>query len=177
MRGVATVALALAIPMTVDGGGAFPARERILFIAFSVVLVTLVLQGMTLPALVRLLGVRAGALDTDRAEAELIGRAARAAAEALNQMQDSEEFSVEVWDRLNAFPTDLLVRLSPHLAETGGHDLAGPHSAGRQQFRHGLQEMLAAARAELLVARSERGVQPHLVDHLVRRLDLYSMPG
>jgi len=37
--------------------------------------------------------------------------------------------------------------------------------------------MRAAARAELLASRSERRVQPHLVDHLVRRLDLYSLPG
>jgi monovalent cation/hydrogen antiporter len=176
MRGVATVALALAIPTTVHGGGPFPARERILFIAFAVVLVTLVLQGMTLPLLVRRLGVRSGMLDSERAEAELIERAAQAAAEALNRMQDSTEFSVEVWDRLNAFPTDLLVRLSPHLAEDSQHGISQRH-ANRQQFLHGLQEMLAAARAELLLARSERGVEPELVDHLVRRLDLYSMPG
>jgi Na+/H+ antiporter len=176
MRGVATVALALAIPTTVHGGAPFPARERILFIAFAVVLVTLVLQGVTLPLLVRRLGVRSGALDSERAETELIERAAQAAAEALNRMQDSAEFSVEVWDRLNAFPTDLLVRLSPHLAEDSQHDISQRH-ANRQQFLHGLQEMLAAARAELLLARSERGVEPELVDHLVRRLDLYSMPG
>jgi monovalent cation/hydrogen antiporter len=187
MRGVATVALALAIPTTVDGGAPFPARERILFIAFAVVLVTLVLQGITLPALVRLLGVRAGALDSDRAEADLIERAAHAAAEALNRMPDSAEFSVEVWDRLNAFPTDLLVRLSPHLDEDSQHGAAthgtsargtaAHRAASRQQFLHGLQEMLAAARAELLAARSERGVEPELVDHLVRRLDLYSLPA
>jgi CPA1 family monovalent cation:H+ antiporter len=119
-------------------------------------------------------------LDSERAEAELIERAAQAAAEALNRMQDSAEFSgefsVEVWDRLNAFPTDLLVRLSPHLAEYSQHGISQRH-ANRQQFLHGLQEMLAAARAELLLARSERGVEPELVDHLVRRLDLYSMPG
>ena len=176
MRGVATVALALAIPTTVHGGAAFPARERILFIAFAVVLVTLVLQGMTLPALVRALGVRTGVLDTDRAEAELIERAARAAAEALSRMRGSEEFSVEVWDRLNAFPADLLVRLGPQL-DNGQPGATGHRYANRRQFLHGLQQMLAAARTELLAARSERGVEPELVDHLVRRLDLYSLPG
>ena len=58
MRGVASVALALAIPLTTDGGAPFPGRDEILFIAFAVVLATLVVQGLTLPWLVRRLGVR-----------------------------------------------------------------------------------------------------------------------
>jgi len=174
MRGVATVALALAIPTTVNGGGPFPARDRILFIAFAVVLVTLVLQGITLPTLVRWLGVRARASDRDEAEVALIERAAGAAAESLNRMHGRDRFSVEVWDRLNAFPADLLARLSPHLEEGS---IAVQRLDGRQQFVEGLQAMLGAARAELLAARSERGVEPELVDHLVRRLDLYSLPG
>jgi len=180
MRGVATVALALAIPTTVDGGAPFPARERILFIAFAVVLVTLVLQGVTLPTLVTRLGVRAGAADRDDAESELIERAARAAAEALNRLQHDPagqpQFQVEVWDRLNAFPTDLLARLSPQLVEDNSHGVAPRRAQNREQFLLGLRQMLAAARAELLAARSERGVEPELVDHLVRRLDLYSLP-
>ncbi|HJP99983.1 MAG TPA: Na+/H+ antiporter [Jatrophihabitans sp.] len=180
MRGVATVALALAIPTTIDSGAPFPARERILFIAFSVVLVTLVLQGMTLPTLVTRLGVRAGDNDRDAAETELIERAARAAADALNQLQNDPagrpRFQVEVWDRLNAFPTDLLARLSPQLIEDNSHGIAPRRAQNREQFLLGIRQMLAAARAELLTARSERGVEPELVDHLVRRLDLYSLP-
>jgi Na+/H+ antiporter len=177
MRGVATVALALAIPVTVNGGGPFPARERILFIAFAVVLVTLVLQGMTLPTLVKRLGVRAGPNDEDDAESALIERAAHAAAEALNRLQHEADFNVEVWDRLNAFPTDLLARLSPQLAEANQHGMAPRRGENRDQFLQGLQGMLSAAREELLAARSERGIEPELVDHLVRRLDLYSLPG
>lgn len=177
MRGVATVALALAIPVSVQAGGPFPARERILFIAFAVVLVTLVLQGITLPTLVKRLGVRAGPNDEDDAEAALIERAAHAAADALARLQDQTQFNVEVWDRLNAFPTDMLARLSPALAEANSHGMAPRRGENREQFLLGLQQMLAAAREELLLARSERGVEPELVDQLVRRLDLYSLPG
>ncbi|MDT0262975.1 Na+/H+ antiporter [Jatrophihabitans lederbergiae] len=176
MRGVATVALALAIPTTTDAGAPFPARERILFIAFAVVLVTLVLQGVTLPTLVKALGVRAGNSDGDEAEAVLIERAAHAAAEALNHLQDDVDFGVEVWDRLNAFPTDLLSRLSPQLASNTDHAAAEQRGLDREQFVLGLRQMLSAAREELLNARSERGVEPEMVDHLVRRLDLYSLP-
>ncbi|MBW8817672.1 MAG: Na+/H+ antiporter, partial [Streptomyces sp.] len=58
MRGVASVALALAIPLETDSGAAFPDRDEIVFIAFGVIMATLVLQGLTLPWLVKRLGVR-----------------------------------------------------------------------------------------------------------------------
>ena len=176
MRGVATVALALAIPTVTDAGDPFPARDRILFIAFSVVLVTLVLQGLTLPTLVRLLGVKPSSRDADEAEAALVERAAHAAAEALNRLQDEVDFGVEVWDRLNAFPTDLLVRLNAQLSDSQ-HSSAAGKATDRGDFLLGLQQMLGAAREELLAARSERGADPELIDQLVRRLDLYSLPA
>jgi Na+/H+ antiporter len=177
MRGVATVALALAIPTTVDSGAPFPARDRILLIAFAVVLVTLVLQGITLPTLVRLLKVRAHGNDRDDEEADLIERAAHAAAEALNHLQDELDFRVDVWDRLNAFPTDLLFRLRPQLAGDPQHGVTEDLKQDRAQFLVGLDRMLTAARQALLAARSERGIEPEIVDRLVRRLDLYSLPA
>ena len=177
MRGVATVALALAIPTVTESGGPFPARDRILFIAFSVVLVTLVLQGLTLPTVVKLLGVRAGARDNEETEAALIERAAHAAAEALNRLQDEVDFNVEVWDRLNAFPTDMLARLNAQLDSDSQRSQLADRATDRAKFLLGLQQMLGAAREELLNARSERGVDPELVDKLVRRLDLYSLPA
>lgn len=53
MRGVVSLAAALSIPVYLDNGTRFPERSLILFITFSVILVTLVLQGLTLPALIR----------------------------------------------------------------------------------------------------------------------------
>ena len=53
MRGVVTVATALALPVTVAGGGSFPAREEVVLVALLVVLVTLVVQGLTLAPLIR----------------------------------------------------------------------------------------------------------------------------
>jgi monovalent cation/hydrogen antiporter len=57
MRGVVSLAAALAIPLTVAGGASFPHRDLILFLTFCVILVTLVLQGLTLPWLLRFLRV------------------------------------------------------------------------------------------------------------------------
>lgn len=57
MRGVITLAAALSLPVFTDRGEHFPHREGIIFLAFAVILVTLVGQGLTLPALIRRLGV------------------------------------------------------------------------------------------------------------------------
>jgi Na+/H+ antiporter len=53
MRGVVSLAAALSIPVLTQEGHPFPYRNLILFITFIVILVTLVLQGMTLPWLIR----------------------------------------------------------------------------------------------------------------------------
>lgn len=53
MRGVVSLAAALSIPVAFDNGVLFPQRNLILYITFIVILVTLVLQGLTLPALIR----------------------------------------------------------------------------------------------------------------------------
>ena len=57
MRGVVSLAAALSIPLTLTNGTAFPNRDMILFITFSVILVTLVLQGLTLPLVVKWLNM------------------------------------------------------------------------------------------------------------------------
>lgn len=53
MRGVVSLATALALPFTIADGSPFPHRELIIFLAFAVILVTLVLQGMSLPWIMR----------------------------------------------------------------------------------------------------------------------------
>jgi len=58
MRGVVSLASALAIPLTLNNGEAFPHRNLILFITFVVILVTLVFQGLTLPLVIRLFDLK-----------------------------------------------------------------------------------------------------------------------
>lgn len=53
MRGVVSLAAALAIPVTLDNGNMFPHRDLILFITFVAILLTLVVQGLTLPYLIK----------------------------------------------------------------------------------------------------------------------------
>ncbi|HEU4626570.1 MAG TPA: Na+/H+ antiporter [Steroidobacteraceae bacterium] len=89
VRGIVSLAAALAIPLTTATGDPFPYRDLILFLTFAVILVTLVGQGLMLPAVIRWLGLaNAGALERadDRVE-ELTAR--RLAIEAAIQRLDA----------------------------------------------------------------------------------------
>ncbi|HEY0307853.1 MAG TPA: Na+/H+ antiporter [Acidobacteriaceae bacterium] len=57
MRGVVALAAVLSLPLTLANGDPFPRRNLLIFLTFSVILVTLVLQGLTLPPLIRALGL------------------------------------------------------------------------------------------------------------------------
>jgi CPA1 family monovalent cation:H+ antiporter len=69
MRGVVALAAAIALPETLGDGSPFPQRNLIVFLTFSVILVTLVLQGLTLPRLICALGLN-GAPSTQGEEEE-----------------------------------------------------------------------------------------------------------
>ncbi|MEI6947394.1 Na+/H+ antiporter [Paraflavisolibacter sp. H34] len=70
-RGVVSLATAMALPLTLQDGSAFPQRGIILFLGFVVIFVTLVVQGVSLPLLIRLLGVKPKE-DTDQESKELL---------------------------------------------------------------------------------------------------------
>jgi CPA1 family monovalent cation:H+ antiporter len=82
MRGVIALAAALSLPETLADGSPFPQRNLIVFLTFSVILVTLVLQGLTLPWVIRLLRL-AGPVGPNCEEREARRIAARAALERL----------------------------------------------------------------------------------------------
>ena len=76
VRGVVSLAAALAIPLTIASGAPFPHRDLILFATFGVIIITLVGQGLMLPTVIRWLGV--GNARQCRASARAGGRACRA---------------------------------------------------------------------------------------------------
>jgi Na+/H+ antiporter len=65
MRGGVSLAAALAIPLTIDSGQAFPERDLVLFLTFSVIIATLVIQGLAFPAFIRLLDLEEDTTDED----------------------------------------------------------------------------------------------------------------
>lgn len=87
MRGVVTIATALALPLTAEGGEAFPDRGAIVFCGLICVLVTLVVQGLTLTPLVKALGV--GTEEDPVREAAVLRR--RAAAAGLDAVRGPDD--------------------------------------------------------------------------------------
>ena len=104
IRGVVSLAVALAIPYTILNGQPFPHRDLILFVTFGVIIMTLVGQGLMLPYVVRWLGLnRAGKKEhKDEIRAELRARQA-----ALRQVEKRLEKAIKEHD----LPRDAIAHL------------------------------------------------------------------
>ncbi len=175
MRGVASVALALAIPLETDDGKPFPGRDEIVFIAFVVIMATLVVQGLTLPWLVRTLGVRADT-DAERAlERELAGRAAGAAKRRLKEIEEEEDFPDDVVERLHRVAYDIGARISPDMVDEERREAYARRVERFKAVSRVQRDMLSAARHEVLSARNEPGADPEIVDRVLRYLDVRSL--
>jgi CPA1 family monovalent cation:H+ antiporter len=106
VRGVVSLAAALAIPLTIESGAPFPQRDMILFATFGVIIITLVGQGLTLPAVIRWLSIGDDGKTEHRREqeAELAARneAIRASRQHLERIAEERKLSKETVDFLNA---------------------------------------------------------------------------
>src|ERR671917_2415195 len=149
MRGVISLAAALALPLTIEGGAPFPGRDLILFLTFSVILATLVVQGLSLPALIRGLGLE----DDGSREREAMKGRIRVAEAALARI---EELALEDWvredtaERVRGLYNYRRSRFSGRFGvdEDGVED----RSAAYQRL---LRELLLAQRITLLELRNE----------------------
>ena len=125
VRGVVSLAAALAIPFATYGGQPFPYRDLILFLTFSVILVTLVGQGLLLPSVIRALGLaRAGRrehhedrIEEHRARQEAI----EAVIERLDQLRSDRDLPDDVVEPLRAHNHDRLKHVD-HVGDGGDSD-------------------------------------------------------
>jgi CPA1 family monovalent cation:H+ antiporter len=102
MRGAVSLAAALALPFETDAGAAFPQRDLIIFITFSVVVLTVVVQGLTLPYLVRALGVHEDGAAEEREELRARLTAAKAALDELDVIEADGSVREETVERMRA---------------------------------------------------------------------------
>src|SRR6266550_191720 len=119
MRGVVSLAAALALPHTIRDGSSFPGRDLILFLTFVVILAPLVVQGLSLPRLIRWLGVKDdGSMEKEEREARL--KANQAALIRLNEIAERDPAKADALERLR-------IEYEDHLRQVEGAD---PQSAG-----------------------------------------------
>ncbi|MFC5829830.1 Na+/H+ antiporter [Nonomuraea insulae] len=175
MRGVASVALALAIPLETEDGGAFPGRPVIVFVAFAVILTTLVVQGLTLPWLVGRLGVKADTAAERELEKRLAIRAGRAAKRRLREIDEAEDLPEDVMEVLSRRLMDLGPRISPEAADEERREAYEQRVRRVKLLRRVQGEMMSAARQAVLEARRDPSADPVVVSRVLRRLDARSL--
>jgi Na+/H+ antiporter len=173
MRGAISLAAALAIPLTAQNGSSFPGRAQILFLTFCVILVTLVVQGMSLPLLLRRLGLAGAEDEEEREETEARLRAAEAALARLDELADEGRLPEDTTTRMRdlyEYRRRRFAALHSEQTESGEEgDGYEERSLAYQRFR---RELLGAERAELLRLRSEGRISDEVRRRVERDLDL-----
>jgi monovalent cation/hydrogen antiporter len=163
VRGIVSLAAALAIPLTIDSGLPFPDRDLILFLTFAVILVTLVGQGLSLPAVIKMLGLaKAGEreLQSDRSE-ELLARreAIDSAIERLERLAAERALPEDLVERVRTRHRERLEHFVPE-REKSHQDVADPSDE--------IELLLLAAERERI---NELYRQGTLKDEARRRLE------
>jgi Na+/H+ antiporter len=167
MRGAITLAAALAIPLTTDAGSGFPNRDLIVYLAFCVVFATLVLQGLSLPLVIRALGLEDDGLDV-KEEAKARIHAAEAAIARLDELIEEGSVRADTAERLRGAYE---FRRNRFRARFDGADDGGieERSLAYQRAR---RELLEAERSAIVELRNEGRIAEEVMHRLQRDLDL-----
>ena len=167
MRGAVSLAAALALPLETDAGAPFPFRDLIVFLTFAVILATLLIQGLTLPVVIRKLGVHADAAVEEEAKARL--KAAKRAIERL------DELSVEEWtrdDTIERMRALYEYRTRRFRARLDGGAEADDFEDRSLQYQRVRREALEAERSALIAMRNAGLISEETMHRVERDLDL-----
>jgi len=167
MRGVVALAAAIALPETLADGSAFPQRNLIVFLTFSVILVTLVLQGLTLPPLIRALGLGgAGGENTEEDEARRIITSAALAQLEEARGHDLPEFGM-VYEDIGRRYTRRLASLSKESSENDEMS-----TKASERYRTVLKELLRVERKTAVRLRNDGRINDEVLRKIEHELDL-----
>jgi CPA1 family monovalent cation:H+ antiporter len=167
MRGAVSLAVALALPSATDAGRSFPKRDLIVFLTFAVILFTLVVQGLSLPALIRRLGISDEGAD---AEEELRARlvATKAALVQIDALAAEEWTRDETVERMRAFYEYRKRRFAARAGKI--------EDDGYEDRSHAYQQMvllvLRAQREALLGMRRDGKLSNEAMNRIMHELDL-----
>ena len=167
MRGVISLAAALALPLNTASGAPFPGRDLILFLTFCVILATLVVQGFSLPLLIRALGLED---DGSQDREEIKGRVevANAALARIDELAREDWVREDTAERMRGLYN---YRRSRFVARFDGADDDGleERSAAYQRL---MRDLLRAQRDTLIQLRNEGRIGDEVMHRIERDLDL-----
>lgn len=166
MRGIVTLAAAMALPVSTNTGAPFPFRAEIILLSFAFILVTLVLQGSTLAPLIRRLGVEEGK-EGEQEEMHARERAAAAALFRLNELSQEAWPKVSHLDQLRLHYDRRRARFVPSAAID--EDCKKETSDALLRLR---EEALTAERSALIQLRDEGSISDEVLHRLEQELDI-----
>lgn len=167
MRGAVTLAAALAIPLATDARTPFEGRDLIIFLAFCVVLGTLVVQGLSMPLVIRALGLEDDGLNT-KEEAKARIHAADAAIARLDELIADGTVRADTAERLRGAYQFRQRRFRARFDD--GDD--GAIEERSLQYQRARRELLDAERAAIVALRNEGRIAEEVMHSLQRDLDL-----
>jgi monovalent cation/hydrogen antiporter len=167
LRGAVSLAAALALPLTTDGGTPFGQRDLIVFLTFCVILGTLVVQGLSLPTLIRALHLEEDGI-ADREEAKARIKAARAALRRLDELAVEDWVREDTAERMRGLYNFRQNRFKARF-EDGGDGGIEQQSTSYQRLR---RELLDAERAEIVQLRRDGIINDDVMHRVERDLDL-----
>jgi len=166
MRGVISLAAALALPFQTASGAQFPGRNLIIFLTFCVILATLVVQGLSLPVLIRALGLEDDHIG-DKEETHGRIQVAEAALERLDELSNEDWVREDTTERMRGMYTYRRNRFASRF--DGDPDGVEERSAAYQRL---MAELLGAQRLRLVRLRDEGSIGDEVMHRIERDLDL-----
>jgi|SoiMethySBSTD1v2_1073268.scaffolds.fasta_scaffold05234_15 monovalent cation/hydrogen antiporter len=167
MRGAVSLAAALALPLTTDAGGAFPNRELIIFLTFGVILTSLVVQGLSFPALLKLIGLEdEGRSEKEENKARIY--ATEAALARLEELADEDWVRDDTLERVRGMFNFRRQRFRSRFDPESDGDL----ESRSLDYQRLLREVLVAERRAVFDLRREQRIDDVVMRRVIRDLDL-----
>lgn len=155
MRGVVSLASALSIPVMLSNGEAFPQRNLILFITFVVIFITLVLQGLTLPAVIRFTKIKEidDIMPGEEQEATIKLRLMQA---SLKRLKEHHHKAVDENELVEFLHQQLENDISLFMKKLESLECDVTIRNERERYKQVVRDLLRIQREELLLLRNER---------------------
>jgi monovalent cation/hydrogen antiporter len=169
MRGAVSLAAALALPLQTDAGAPLPGRDLILFITFALILVTVVGQGLTLPPLIRRLGVQEDGSDEEREELHARLAAAQAALARIDEVALEGWAREDTLERTRGLYNFRRRRFKVRAGKMEDDDGIEDRSLTYQRLMH---ELFDAQRAAVVELRNAGTISNDVMHRIERELDL-----